>query len=380
MRNLVVAVALLALAPNAQAQLAVAAIDGKQLQVGEDQTVTPDSVAVIDLSGASPRVIGTVAAPAAMIGPPEAVAVSRDETFAIVTSSQKFNPADPLHPDPDDTVSVIGLDDPAHPRVLQTLQAGPGACGVSINHAGHLVLVASRNADAIFVFTLKGRHLTPAGKVDLGARTDPTDVVFAPDGKHAYAITWGAGKVMELAVNGSSVTRTGQDVATGRNAYGASITPDGNWLINTNVGGTLDGNRTGALTMVDLKTHSLALALPVGKTPEHVTLSPDGKYALLVLANGAVNVKSDPKWDAVTGLVKIFAVGPGSLTDVAQAPTCHWAQGATWSDDGTRILAQCAAERTILTFRFDGKSLVQDPAGTMHFVSRPGAIATHRSR
>ena len=56
------------------------------------------------------------------------------------------------------------------------------------------------------------------------------------------------------------------------------VTPDGNWLINTNVGGALAGDdHTGTLTMVDLKAHRLALSLPVGKTPEHVMLSPDGK-------------------------------------------------------------------------------------------------------
>ena len=379
LKSLVLTVALLALMPGAQARLAVAAIDGKQLLAGETTGRTPDSVAVIDLSGTVPRVLGSIAVPAAMIGPPEAVAVSRDEKFAIVTASQKFNAADPLHPDFDDTVSVIGLDDPAHPRLLQTVAAGLGACGVSINRAGTVVLVASRAADAVYVFTPKNRRLTPAGKVDLGKGADPTDVVFAPDGAHAYAITWHAGKVMELAIDGAKASLTGHDVKVGRDAYGASITPDGQWLINTNVGGVGD-SRIGALTMIDLRTHTLALALTVGKTPEHVTLSPDGKYALLVLANGAATSATDPRFNDVTGMVKIFAVGPGSLTEVASAPTCHWAQGATWSDDGRTVLAQCAAERVIQVFHFDGRNLAPDKAATLTFVSRPGAIATHRSR
>ena len=45
-----------------------------------------------------PKVIGQLQMPASMIGPPEAVAVSRGEKFAIVTAAQKFNPADPMHP------------------------------------------------------------------------------------------------------------------------------------------------------------------------------------------------------------------------------------------------------------------------------------------
>jgi hypothetical protein len=122
------------------------------------------------------------------------------------------------------------------------------------------------------------------------------------------------------------------------------------------------------------------VSLPVGKTSEHVQLSPDGKFALVVLANGAPYVKTDPRYDSVNGILKVLAVGPGTLTEIAHADSCHWAQGATWSDDGTLILQQCAGERTILVYRFDGHSLVQDKSATLSFESRPGAIATQHSR
>jgi hypothetical protein len=114
--------------------------------------------------------------------------------------------------------------------------------------------------------------------------------------------------------------------------------------------------------------------------PEHVELSPDGKYALVVLANGAATVKSDPKYDSVRGILKIYAVGPGSLTEVAQADSGHWCQGATWSDDSRLILQQCATEREIMVYRFDGHALVQDAAASLVLESRPGAIATQHSR
>ena len=372
----------LALCPlAARAELAIAGNDGKQLANGDPTPVTPDSVSVIDLGHYPPRVIGTVQVPAAMIGPPDAVAVSRGEKFAIVTAAQKFNPADPMHPADDDKVSVIDLSHPAQPRLLQTIASGAGASGVSINPAGTLVLVAAKAEDAIILFNLAGNRLSPAGRVDLGKGAAPTDVIFSPDGTKAYAVAWGITKIMELAVDGNHVTRTGNDVATGRSPYGAVVTPDGAWLINTNVGGALEGaDRTGTLTMVNLKTHSLALSVAAGRVPEHVALSPDGKYALVVVANGAATVKTDPAYDKVVGILKVYAVGPGSLTEVAQADSGHWCQGATWSDDGRVILQQCATERAILVYRFDGQALVQDKAATMTFESRPGAIATRHSR
>ncbi len=365
----------------ADARLAISGNDGKQLQAGEDGKVTPDTVSVIDLKAYPPKLIGQVEVPVAMIGPPEAVAVSRDESFAIVTASQKSNPADAMHPVDDDRVSVIDLSRPAQPRVLQTVAAGAGASGIAINRAQNLVLVAAKTDGAIFIFRLAGKNLAPAGRVDLGKGSAPTDVVFAPDGHHAYVVAQGVNKIMELSVDGAKVAVTGQDVLTGRSPYGASVTRDGNWLINTNLGGSLQGeDRTGTLTMVDLKTHRVALSLPVGRVPEHVTLSPDGKYAALVLANGAANTKSDPKYSQVTGILKVFAVGPGTLTEVARADSCHWAQGATFSQDGKLILQQCAAEREIQVYRFDGSSLVQDKSATLGFEARPGAIAIGASR
>ena len=97
-------------------------------------------------------------------------------------------------------------------------------------------------------------------------------------------------------------------------------------------------------------------------------------------SNGAATVKTDPAYDKVLGILKIYAVGAGTLTEVAQADSGHWCQGATWSDDGRVILQQCATERAILVYRFDGQALVQDKAATMTFESRPGAIATQHSR
>jgi len=381
-RPLIAVAALLCLCPAAaSARLAISGNDGKQVLAGDQDAVMPDSISVIDFAVNPPKIVGQVQVPAAMIGPPEAVVVSRDESFAIVTAAQKYNPADPLHPLDDDKVSVIDLSRPSKPQVLETLASGAGASGIAMNRAQDLVLVAAKMEDAIIIFRLAGKKLTPAGRIDLGKGAAPTDVVFAPDGRHAYAVAWGVTKIMELRVDGAKLALTGQDVATGKSPYGAAVTPDSAWLINTNVGGALQGeDRTGTLTMVDLKSHRLALSLAVGRTPEHVTLSPDGKYAALVLANGAATTKSDPKYGQITGILKVFAVGAGTLTEVAHADSCHWAQGATFSPDGKLILQQCAAEREILVFRFDGQSLVQDKDATLKLEARPGAIATGVSR
>src|SRR3954471_14644980 len=173
----IVVVALLCLATAAQGRLAISANDGKQLQEGEPKTVAQDSVSVLDLAAYPPKVIGDVKLPASMIGSPVAVVVSRDESFAIVAASQKYNPADPMHPADDDRVSVVDLSTPSKPRLLQTVTAGAGATGVAMNKPQTLVLVAAKMDDAIHVFRLAGKMLTHLGRVDLGKGAAPTDVV-----------------------------------------------------------------------------------------------------------------------------------------------------------------------------------------------------------
>ncbi len=364
----------------ALAALAVAANDGKQLQPGESQTPTPDTVSVLDLGAYPPKVLGHVQVPASMIGSPNAVAVDANEKFAIVSASQKFDPADPTHPAADDKVSVIDLADPANPKVLQTVPSGPLASGLAMNKAQNLVLVAAKGDGSIYVFRLAGKKLTPAGKVNLGEGAQPVDVTFAPDGRKAYVVVQGVSKIMELTVSGSKVTLSGEMVS-GRTPYGAVFSRDGAFLFTTNLAGAPEGeDRTGTIGILDVKARKLVASVPVGRVPEHATLSPDGKHLAVVLANGAANNKSDPNYDKVVGILKVYAVGAGKLDLVAQADTCHWAQGAAWSHDGRVLLQQCAAEHQIQLYRFDGRALVPDKAAALSFESRPGSLATGKTR
>jgi WD40 repeat protein len=370
----------------ARAEIAVSANDGKQLRPGDSVPgITPDSVSVLDFGAGRMKVIGEVAMPAAMIGPPTSVALARSGAFALVTSCQVMS-GDELVPA--DTVSVIDLAQPTHPRVIQTLHAGLGASGVSISPDGRLALVASTKGDSISAFSISGKTLTAIGDVKLEAGANPTDVTFSPDGKTAIAVAQRISSLVLLSVNGTQVAVTGKAITPGRTPYGAVVTHDNKYVINTNLGGAtpLPGapvergmSREGTISMSDIATGAVTASVVVGPTPEHVALSPDGKYVAVVVANRSAAVRSDPKFASVLGLLEIYAVGAGTLTAVARADTGHWCQGAVFSKDGSTILLQCAAEREIEVYRFDGKTLTREGA-TIALVSRPGAIATASSR
>ncbi|MGZ3296898.1 MAG: YncE family protein, partial [Xanthobacteraceae bacterium] len=142
----ILSIAMAATASNAE--IAVSANDGKMVMENGVAKVRkeplPDTVSIIDLSGAEPRIVAEIPAPASVVGPPPSVAVSPDESFALVTGAMKVDPADPTKAIADDKLTVIDLKS-SPPKVLATLQAGAGAAGVSINRAATLALVANRN-------------------------------------------------------------------------------------------------------------------------------------------------------------------------------------------------------------------------------------------
>ena len=113
-------------------------------------TPQPDSISVLNISDGKVQVLGSVLAPAAMIGPPGSVVLSKDSRFALVTSCQKLDGTKLL---PDDLVEVVDLSNPAKPRVVQTAHAGPGASGISISPDGKLALVANTEDPTVTVFS-----------------------------------------------------------------------------------------------------------------------------------------------------------------------------------------------------------------------------------
>ena len=382
--SLAAAMIALAVPAGLAAQIAVSANDGKQLRPG-DAGRTADSVSVSDLRSYPPKVIGTVAAPASMIGPPAAVAVARSGGFALVSAAQRLTPAGTV--EPNDQVSVIDLARPTAPALTQTVQAGPGASGVAINRAGTLALVVSTGDDTVSIFTIRDKRLTPAGKIQLPAKARPTDVAFLPNGKSAIVVAQSAGQLMRLSVSGDTVKLQGTTIATGVQPYGISFSPDGRYAYNTNLqGNTLPAGSTpargqvriGTVTAVDLTTDAVT-AVEVGVTPEHLTLSRDGRYMAVVVHNGSGGAPGAPGyWPH--GALKLYGVKGATLTPIAETATSAWCQGATFSDDGRTILLQCAADKGIEVYRFGSRTLVQDKAATLRFDARPGAIATANSR
>jgi len=369
----------LALSLPAAAQVAVSGNDNRRRLVNGVNTVVSnppaDSITIIDLNGRAPRVLGEVALSHSVVGPPTSVAITPDERFAIVTSAERLDPADPTKVQPDNRVQVVDLR-ATPPRVTQTVEAGAGPSGVSINRAGNLVLVANRNAGTVSVFRFANGALAPLSTVTIGnATSSPAHVQFTPDGRRALVTRDDAAAsfVTVLNVDGETVTRTDRDITAGLRPYGMGITPDGRWAVAANIGRGAGDNDTVTLINLQREPYLAVDTVSVGPTPEGIQVSPDNRHVAVTIHNGSARPQGHP----LRGRAQLvmLRIDNGRLREVARAPIGDWAQGIAFSRDGRTVLVQNMADRNIGVFRFENGRL-RDTGQRIATNGGPAAIRT----
>ena len=381
-RSIVTAGALvgLTLASVAHAQIAVSANDNKvMLDNGVVKVVAhppADTVSIIDLKTTPPRVIAEVQAPVSVVGPPLSVAITPDEGLALVTASNKVDPADPTKQTPNTQVSVIDLK-ASPPRVITMLQAGRGAAGVSINRAGTLALVSNINDGTVSVFTIQGKTVSPAGTVEVGgAKAGGGMVAFTPDGKSALVSRNNDGKVSVLSIDGTKVEYTKRDMLAGTRPIVMDVAPNGAFAVVGNLAGGATGDAD-SITLMDLTAKPprvVDMIGVLGSTAEGLKISPDSSVVAVVVHNGSNRAKDSPFYNAGGKLVIVRVTGR-TLSRVAEATIGHWSQGAAFTPDGKTILVGNMVEKDYWLFNWDGTTL-RDTTMRVKVNGGPAAIRT----
>jgi DNA-binding beta-propeller fold protein YncE len=367
-------------AGQATAQIAVSGNDNKRALVNGVNTLLqnprPDTVTVIDLNGRTPRVLGEAEAPHSVVGPPLSVAVTPDERFALVTSNERIDPANPARTVPDNRVSVVDLR-ASPPRVVQTIEVGAGPAGLSINRAGTLALVANRAAGTVSVLRIRDGQASVIGTVEIGT---PASLVshaqFTPDGRHALVTRYGDSLITVLRIEGETVTRLDRDMTAGVHPYALSVSPTGAWAIVGNIGRS--ANNTGdrdTVSLIDLSREPFRVVdtVTVGTTPEGVMASPDGRHAVVTVHNGTGRPLGHPLRGQAQ--VKLLRVENNRIRVVGEAPAGDWVQGAAFSRDGRTLLVGNMADRTIGVYRIEGNRL-RDTGQRIPVNGGPAALRT----
>jgi DNA-binding beta-propeller fold protein YncE len=369
--------AAIAIAPAANAQIAVSSNDNKVVNVeGVNQIVEnppPDTATIIDLGVSPPKVLATLNVPGSVVGPPQSVAVAPDESIALVVASTKKDPADAKKTAPDNRLSVIDLK-ASPPAVIATHEVGVSPAGVSFSPDGKLVLVANRGDGTVSVLTVAGKVLTATGKIALGdAKSGPSHVAFAPDGKSALVTRDGDHRISVLSVDGSKVEDTKRYMVAGVRPYSISISPKGDVAVLTNQGG--GQGDTDIITVIDLKKSPPRIvdSISVGQIPEGATISHDGSHVAVTIQNGSQRSKAHQAYND-HGLVMVYRIDGTKLTLAAQAKVGGWGQGVVWSRDGKTLLAQGMLTKALDVLSFDGKEL--KVTGSIKVDGGPAGIRT----
>jgi DNA-binding beta-propeller fold protein YncE len=372
--------AVLHLAPDAGAQIAVSANDNKVANVNGVVKVVPspppDTVSVIDLEASPPRVIAEVPAPVSVAGPPLSVAITPDEGLAIVTASNRVDPADPTKQAPHNAVTVIDLK-AAPPKVIASLQAGKGAAGISINRQGTLALVSNLQDGTVSVFTIQGKTVTPAGTVEVGGeKAGGGMVAIAPDGKSALVSRSRDHKVSVLSIDGTRVEYTKRDMTPGVRPIVMDIAANGAFAVVGSLAGATSGD-SDSISLIDLTAKPPRVVDTIGArgaTAEGLKISPDSSVVAVVVHNGSNRATDSPFYNPAGKLVVVRVSGT-SFTRVAEARIGRWSQGAAFSPDGKTILVGNMIEKDYWVFSWDGSTL-RDTGQRVPVSGGPAAIRT----
>jgi hypothetical protein len=261
------------------AQIAVSANDTTEIMVDGVHVMvpnaSPDTVTLIDLSARPPRVVAELNAPSSWSGPPQMVAVTPDESIALVASSLKANPADPAQTTQDNT------DFRHRPQVVAARRHQDARGGPVPERHRHQ---RARHAGA-------GRQPRRQHRVDLHdlgnqRRSGRSDLVAGQELRTQHArlhSRWRHGlpdvhrhhRLAILSVNGTEVRDTGRSVVANLRPVGIEITPKGDLAIVANIGNGPTGG-VDTLTVVDIASPNPRVvdSVAVGVIPEGLALSP----------------------------------------------------------------------------------------------------------
>jgi DNA-binding beta-propeller fold protein YncE len=340
------------------AQIAVSSNDHKVKQengvTGTIPDAQPDSITILDLGVLPVKVVGTVAnVPGSVVGPPTSVAITPDESLALVAASTQLDPADKTKTKPDDRVSVIDLKDK---KVIDTIKTGPGAAGISITKDGKRAYVSNRAAGSISILSIDGRKVSLVKTIDLvPAAALLSHVAVSPDGGTGVVTRNGDAKVAVVKFGSDAITEKGVLEVAPR-PYAVSITPDGKYAVVASLG---DPKANGMFTVIDISgdTPKIVGTADIGhENLEGAMMSADGKWIAGVAHGGSTRPKDAPQYKP-NGMVVLYRLDGDKLTKVSEAPIGAWSQGASFSKDGKTVAVQNMIQKNIQVFRNDDGKL-----------------------
>ena len=190
--------------------------------------------------------------------------------------------------------------------------------------------------------------------------TGPYDLAMAPDGQHAFLVTWRDGKVQRVDLAGPATPTDADTAALGVNGQGIAISPDGKHLWASAVEGDKVVEFDPA-TMQKVRDIPVGLILfdqplmaPRGRDPGLMAVSPDGKRLYVVCA--------------MSNEVIVIATQAGVV--IGSIPVGWYPSGVSVSPDGKTLYVVNAKGTGIPPWKQSG-TVEASYAGTMSVIPLP---------
>lgn len=380
-------IALFALSGPAHAQFLIIGDDNKLHwdDSGKKVYTEPghDEVVIVDIRNPEePTIAGLLPLMNTVVGPPTNLAITPDESLALVANSLTYqsNGAG-WKAVPDNKLFVIDLKSKV-PNLIATVEVGRQPSGLAINRKGDLVLIANRADNSISVLTIRGKEVSVVDTVPVGDSVSA--VAITPDGKHALASKDSANKVAWLDIDEQKVTYNKTDFGVGVCPFNVQITADGRFGLVANDGNAcLPDGGAGSVAVIDLQGTPPHVVDYVGVDhfPEGLAVSPTGTIAVALALNGSGGTVAKDAWFAHPNtVVDILSTAGGKVRKVGAVDAGRQAEGVAFSADGKYLYVANwyvggFEPGNLQIFKVQGDRIV----ATGKFLKLPGHPASMRS-
>jgi DNA-binding beta-propeller fold protein YncE len=160
-----------------------------------------------------------------------------------------------------------------------------------------------------------------------------------------------------LKIDGENVTATGQKISTYGQPYRVVITPDGELALTAGMGFG-NGLDRDAVTVIDLQAKPIRAIqhVTIGSVPESIEISPNGKLLAAVVMNGSNLAATDPNYREHGGVLLLARKGK-NFHVVEEIPIGRIPEGVAFTSDGKYLVVQCHPDRELWIFSVNGGRL-----------------------
>ena len=319
----------------------------------------PDTLSLIDLDAA--RVLVTVPVLTSIVGPPQAVALSRDGALAVVAAPTSYDRSAGSLVFAD-VLQVVHLG--TEPPRVELIEIGAHPQSVAFTPDGSRLLATTVTGE-VLIFGVTGDAVTLSQRLRVSDGTLSGLGVLAGGNTAIVSLRAEQGAV-SIDLSGPDAVVLPERLATGVSPYVVDTDGSGNWAVIGSVGWAGKGVRTGlsvadadVITLVDTSVRPFRSVdhAAVPSVAEGVAISPDGRW-VVALCMGGSQVAAGSAGHSDTGRLELFANDRGTLRRVDSVPTGAAAQGVVFSADSRRVVAQLYADRCLGVYQVSTDALI----------------------